>query len=63
VTSANLGDGKMAVLTVTAVKDGDFGALTEQDRTTIRSQLARRMGSEEFEHCSARCAIRGIDRI
>jgi peptidyl-prolyl cis-trans isomerase D len=49
VTSANLGDGKMAVVTVTAVNDGDFGALTEQDRTAIRSQLARRMGVEEFE--------------
>lgn len=49
VTSANLGDGKMAVVQVTAVKDGDFGALTEQDRTTIRSQLARRMGIEEFD--------------
>jgi len=48
VTSANLG-GKMAVVTVTAVKDGDFGALTEQDRTTIRAQLARRAGAEEFD--------------
>jgi peptidyl-prolyl cis-trans isomerase D len=48
VTSTDLADGTVAVVTVTAVKDGDYGALTETERASIRSQLARRIGNEEF---------------
>ena len=48
VSSAELGNGHVAVVTVSAVKDGDYGALTETERATIRSQLARRVGNEEF---------------
>ncbi len=48
VTSTDLGGGRVAVVTVTAVNDGDYGALTETDRAAIRTQLARRVGDEEF---------------
>ena len=48
VTSTELGGGRVAVVTVTAVNDGDYGALTETDRAAIRTQLARRVGDEEF---------------
>jgi len=48
VTSTDLGDGSVAVVTVTAVNDGDYGALTETERAAIRAQLARRIGNEEF---------------
>jgi len=48
VTSTDLSDGTVAVVTVTAVKDGDYGALTETERASIRAQLARRIGNEEF---------------
>jgi peptidyl-prolyl cis-trans isomerase D len=48
VTSTDLADGSVAVVTVTAVKDGDYGALTETERASIRAQLSRRVGNEEF---------------
>lgn len=48
VTSTELGGGRVAVVTVTAINDGDYGALTETDRAAIRTQLARRVGDEEF---------------
>jgi peptidyl-prolyl cis-trans isomerase D len=48
VTSAELGGGRVAVITVSAVNDGDYGALTEADRAAIRTQLERRIGNEEF---------------
>ncbi len=48
VTSAELGNGQVAVITVSAVKDGDYGALTETERASIRTQLAQRVGNEEF---------------
>jgi peptidyl-prolyl cis-trans isomerase D len=48
VTSTELGGGRIAVVTVSAVKDGDYGALTETERASIRTQLARRIGNEEF---------------
>lgn len=48
VTSTELGGGNIAVVTVTAVKDGNYGGLTETDRASIRAQLARRVGNEEF---------------
>ncbi len=48
VTSTELTGGRVAVVTVTAVNDGDYGALTETDRAAIRTQLARRVGDEEF---------------
>jgi peptidyl-prolyl cis-trans isomerase D len=49
VTSTELSGGKVAVVTVTAVKDGDYSALTDADRNAIRTQLSRRAGSEEFD--------------
>ena len=48
VTSTEIGGGRIAVVTVTAVIDGDYGALTEADRAAMRTQLARRVGNEEF---------------
>lgn len=48
VTSAELGGGRVAVVTVSAVNDGDFAAMTETDRAAMRSQLERRVGNEEF---------------
>jgi peptidyl-prolyl cis-trans isomerase D len=48
VTSTELGGGNIAVVTVSAVKDGNYGGLTETDRASIRTQLARRIGNEEF---------------
>jgi hypothetical protein len=30
------------------VNDGDYSALTETDRTAIRSQLQRQVGNQEF---------------
>lgn len=48
-TSADLGGGKMAVVTVSAIKDGDYGALSEQERAALRAQLTRRIGVEEFD--------------
>ena len=48
VTSTDLADGTVAVVTVTAVKDGDYGALTEAERASIRAQLSRRIGNEEM---------------
>ncbi|HET6470632.1 MAG TPA: SurA N-terminal domain-containing protein [Pseudomonadales bacterium] len=47
-TSVDLANGTVAVVTVTAVKDGDYGVLTETDRASVRAQLERRVGSEEF---------------
>ena len=44
VTSAELGGGRVAVVTVSAVNDGDFAAMTETDRAAMRSQLERRVG-------------------
>jgi peptidyl-prolyl cis-trans isomerase D len=48
VTSAELGNGRVAVITVSAVNDGDYSALTETDRAAIRSQLQRQVGNQEF---------------
>jgi peptidyl-prolyl cis-trans isomerase D len=48
VTSTELGGGRVAVVTISAVNDGDYGALTETDRSGVRNQLARRIGNEEF---------------
>ncbi len=48
VTSTEMGNGRIAVVTVTAVRDGDYGALTETERASIRTQLSRRVGNEEF---------------
>ncbi len=48
VTSAELSGGRIAVVTVSAVTDGDYASLTETDRTGIRSQLERSIGNEEF---------------
>ena len=48
VTSAELAGGRVAVITVSAVKDGDYAALTETERAAIRTQLERRVGNEEF---------------
>jgi peptidyl-prolyl cis-trans isomerase D len=70
VTSAELPDGRVAVITVTAVKDGDYGALTETERESIRTQLSRRVGSEEFtalfitsrDAVASICESRAVDR-
>lgn len=48
VTSAELTGGRVAVITVSAVHDGDYEALTETERAAIRTQLERRIGNEEF---------------
>ena len=48
VTSTELGGGRVAVVTISAVNDGDYGGLTETDRSGVRTQLARRIGNEEF---------------
>ena len=48
MTSTELGGGRIAVVTVTSVKDGDYGALPETERAAIKTQLARRVGNEEF---------------
>ena len=48
VTSTALGDGDVAVVTVSEVKDGDYSALTETQRASIRTELAKRAGNEEF---------------
>ena len=48
VTSAELAGGRVAVITVSAVKDGDYAALTETERAAIRTQLERSVGNEEF---------------
>ena len=48
VTSTELGGGRIAVVTVSAVKDGDYAAMTEADRASLSAQLARRIGNDEF---------------
>ncbi len=48
VTSTGLGSGDVAVVTVSSVKDGDYGALTDVERASIRAELAKRVGNEEF---------------
>ncbi len=47
-TTASLGQGRIAVVTLTAVKDGSFGALTEVERDAFEEQLGRRIGGSEF---------------
>ena len=48
VTTAELSEGRVAVVTVSAVNDGNYSALSETERESIRTQLARRVGNEEF---------------
>jgi peptidyl-prolyl cis-trans isomerase D len=49
VTSTPLRNGDIAVITVTAVTDGDYAALTEAEIDAIRNQLSRRLGDDDFQ--------------
>jgi peptidyl-prolyl cis-trans isomerase D len=49
VTSTALHNGAIAVITVTAVADGDYAALSKSDVDAIRAQLSRRSGNEDFQ--------------
>lgn len=49
VVDAALAAGGVAVVTVTAVRPGDYAALTEVERDQLQSLLQRRYGGSEFE--------------
>jgi hypothetical protein len=49
VTSVPLRNGTLAVVTVTAVRDGDYAALTQVELDAIKAQLSRRVSNEDFE--------------
>jgi peptidyl-prolyl cis-trans isomerase D len=48
VGSARSGSGVEVVVTVTAVRQGDYGALTEAERSGLRTQLSRSAGERDF---------------
>jgi len=48
VGSTRTGSGVEVVITVTAVKEGDYGALTEAERSRLRTQLSRNAGDRDF---------------
>ena len=48
VGSTRTGSGVEVVITVTAVKEGDYGALTEVERSRLRAQLSRNAGDRDF---------------
>ncbi|TDJ40064.1 MAG: hypothetical protein E2O54_08815 [Gammaproteobacteria bacterium] len=48
VGSTRTGSGVEVVITVTAVKEGDYGALTEAERSRLRAQLSRNAGDRDF---------------
>ena len=46
--SATSEAGVELVITVTAVAEGDYGALTEAERAGLRTQLSRSAGERDF---------------
>jgi peptidyl-prolyl cis-trans isomerase D len=48
VGSTRTSSGVEVVITVTAVAEGDYGALTEAERSGLRAQLARSAGERDF---------------
>ena len=49
VVDATLAAGGVAVVTITAVRPGDYAALTEVEQEQLKSLLQRRFGGSEFE--------------
>ena len=49
IVDATLAAGGVAVVTITAVRPGDYAALTEVEQEQLKSLLQRRYGGSEFE--------------